>query len=239
MPDRMPESGGSLARQGATGTIGDRPGYKNRHPQAALFENRLDRKNRRLGIQGIEYRFHHQAVDTAFEQSMRRNSIGVGELFEGDIAQARVIDIRRHRRGAIGWAKDAGDKSLPAALPGDFIRCLPGDARRGQVEIGNSLFKAIVRLRRETGVEGIGLDNIRAGLEIGLVDFPDDMRPGQAQQVIVAGQRLVVAFELPPAEVSLGQTVVLDHRAHRTIEQQDSLAQRFFKRMHAQSPVAA
>ena len=100
------------------------------------------------------------------------------------------------------------------------------------------MLQAIIRLRRVIGIKSVGLDNVCAGCEVGQVDFLDDLWPGQAQQIVVTGQRLVVTFELPSTKIGFSQTLILDHRAHRTIEQQDSLAQRFLNRMHVHYPFA-
>ena len=54
------------------------------------------------------------------------------------------------------------------------------------VELRDKRLGAVVRLRDRGRVEGVGLDDVRAGLEIGAVDARDDLRLRQRQQVVVA-----------------------------------------------------
>ncbi|KAG1247985.1 hypothetical protein G6F65_019871 [Rhizopus arrhizus] len=89
-------------------------------------------------------------------------------------------------------------------------------------------------------VEGIGLDQVRTGFQVGRVDVGDDLRPGQQQQVVVALQvmafrhavvaagamgMVVATRETLATVIVLLQAVALDHRAHRTVDDQDPLAQ--------------
>ena len=66
---------------------------------------------------------------------------------------------------------------------------------------------------------------VGAGLEVGLVDLAHDVRPRQHQQVVVALEILRVVLEALTPEFGLAQTVALDHRAHRAVEDQDALRQ--------------
>jgi hypothetical protein len=53
----------------------------------------------------------------------------------------------------------------------------------------------------------------------------NDVGPHQAQQLVVALDILVVVSETLPTEIRLGQLVLLDHRSHGPIQDQDALAQ--------------
>ena len=53
--------------------------------------------------------------------------------------------------------------------------------------------------------EGVGLDDVGAGLEILAVDAADDVGAGQHQQVVVAAQILRVIREALAAEIGLGE----------------------------------
>ena len=57
------------------------------------------------------------------------------------------------------------------------------------------------------------------------VDVADDVRLGEAEQVVVAAEVLRVIGEALAPEVLLGQLVALEERAHRAVEHEDPLAQ--------------
>ena len=54
----------------------------------------MNRKNRGLGIQGIEDGLDHQEIDASFDQCSRRYLIGSGEFFKIDISIAGVVNVR-------------------------------------------------------------------------------------------------------------------------------------------------
>ncbi len=58
------------------------------------------------------------------------------------------------------------------------------------------------------------------------MDAGDEVRPGQAEQVVVAALVAGRVGEARSAVVRLLQAVLLDHRAHRAVEYQDPLLQR-------------
>ena len=100
---------------------------------------------------------------------------------------------------------------------------LPGDARSGHVQFGREVTKLVVVLGDRCTVEGIGLDNIGAGLQIGQVNVLDNIGPGQGKQIVVALEVLVVVFEPLPAVIGLHQAERLDHGAHRPVQHQNPL----------------
>ena len=66
--------------------------------------------------------------------------------------------------------------------------------------------------------EGIRLDDVGAGGEVGAVDAEDDVRPG-------AHQDFVAAFERRPAEIGRGEARLLQHGAHGAVQAQDAPVQ--------------
>ena len=57
------------------------------------------------------------------------------------------------------------------------------------------------------------------------MDALNHVRAGEDEQVVVALQVARVVGEARAAIVVLGEAVLLDHRAHRTVEHEDSLAE--------------
>ena len=72
------------------------------------------------------------------------------------------------------------------------------------------------------GAEGVGLDNVRPGAEVSLMDGFDDVGPGQYQM-------FVAAFVLCAAEIIGAEVEGLDCRAHRAVNHEDALAQGGFQ----------
>ncbi|WP_425142895.1 hypothetical protein, partial [Enterobacter hormaechei] len=114
------------------------------------------------------------------------------------------------------------------------------DRSAGLVQLVHQVFEVVVGLADRGCIEGVGFDQVRARFQVGGVDVCDDLRPGQQQQIVVALQfmalrRAVVAAGAMAVILTAGeafatvivflQAVALDHRAHRTVDDQDPLAQ--------------
>ncbi len=147
------------------------------------------------------------------------------ELVEGHVAGARVVDVGRDRGRAGRRAERAGD--VPRPLRGrDLVRDPAGQPRRLEVELVGQLLHAVVGQRDRGGVEGVGLDDVGAGLEVLAVDAGDDLRLGERQQVVVALQVARPVGEPLAAVARLGGTVALDRGTHGAVEHQDPLLER-------------
>jgi hypothetical protein len=91
---------------------------------------------------------------------------------------------------------------------------LLGEGGGGAVE-GVGLVAEVELVEDEAGAaEGVGLDAVGPGGEVGGVDLADDVRPGAHEQLVAA----VVALEVVGREVG-----VLDHRAHRPVAHEHAL----------------
>ena len=74
-------------------------------------------EDRRLGVQRVEDGLDQEEVGAALEQAARLLAVGVAQLVEGDGAGARIVDVGRHRGGAVGRPDRAGDEArLAVAL---------------------------------------------------------------------------------------------------------------------------
>ena len=225
---RVPERRRRLSRERAPGGVRDRAGDDDRQPPAHGVERLLEAEQRRLGVQRVEHGFHQQQVGTALDQPERGVAIGGGELVPGDVARAGVVDVRRDRRGAVGGPERPGDKAWPGRCArGPAIGAAARDRRRGAVHLAHPRGETVVGLRDRRRVEGVGLDDVGAGFEVGVVDRRDRLGPGQHEQVVVALQVVAVVGEPAggrAAEVGFGELQLLDHRAHRAVEDEDALA---------------
>ena len=83
----------------------------------------------------------------------------------------------------------------------------------------------VVGLDDDGRVERVRLDDVRARLEVRLVDAADDVGPRETEEVVVALEILAVIREALAAEVGLAELVALDHRAHRAVEHRNTLVE--------------
>ena len=181
---------------------------------AVRVEHLADRDQRRLGVQRIEDRLDQQHVAAARDQ--RADLLGVGRLHlvEGDDAEAGVVGVGRIRQRDRERTDAAGDEALPAvgvadaigplaALAGGLLVDLPGQALQERVlddllvegrVLAAAVLARIVDEELALGdagrAEGVGLDDVGAGLEEAPVDVADHLRLRQREQVAVVQQVL-------------------------------------------------
>src|SRR3546814_9915275 len=86
------------------------------------------------------------------------------------------------------WSSDVCSSDL-------FVGSLAGELRALQVDIMHGGFEMIVRLADPGAAEGVGLDDVGAGLEILAMHVADHVRPGDVEDVVVALQVAVGALE--------------------------------------------
>ena len=92
----------------------------------------------------------------------------------------------------------------------------------------DEVLHAVIGLRDARGVERIGFDYVGAGREVLRVDFADDRRLRQRQQIVVAFEVAREILEALAAIARFIQLVALDHGAHRAVEYDDALGKQFF-----------
>ena len=116
VPHGVPERLGDLAGQGASGGVGDGAGDDHRPAAAALLEQRLEREDRGLGVERVEDRLDQQQVGAAVDQPVGLLEVGLDEPVVGDVALARVVDVRGDRRRSCSSGR--ARRSPSAAGPG-------------------------------------------------------------------------------------------------------------------------
>ena len=185
----------------------------------------LDGEDRRLAVERVEDRLDLQDVGAAGDQAAARLLVCGDQLVPRDVARAGVVDVGREAGGPVRRAERAGDKARLVGVRGRRrVGGFAGDGRRDAVHLLDDRLEAVVGHRDRRRVERVGLDDVRAGLEVAVVDLAHDLGLGQHQDVVGALQVARVVLEALAAEVRLGQRVALDHRAHRAVEHQDPLA---------------
>ncbi len=226
MGEGVPERLGDLTREGAAAGIGNGARDHDGQVDAPVLEERLDGEDRRLGVEGIEDGLDEQHVRAAVHQAFGGLVIGLGQLVEGGVAKARVVDVRRDGAGAVGGAQHAGNEARLVGLPGGHrVGGLARHLGRISIQLIDQILQLIIGLGNGGRVEGVGLDNVGTGLQIGRMDVADDLRLGDGQQIIVALEVARVVSKALAAIIRLLERIALDHGAHGAVEDQDALFQ--------------
>ncbi len=237
----IPERLGGLAGQRTAGSVGDRAGDHDRHAHLVLLEMALDGEQCGLGVQCVEDGLDHQDIRAAIQQAAHGLGVAFHQLVEGNVTRAGIVHVRRDGGCFSGRAEHARNEARLV-----FGRKLIAQPARqfgsGHVQFVHQMHQIVVLHRHRRGVEGAGLEDVRARFQVLAMDAADDVRLGQQQQVVaalhvhmvvreVATLAGVVAVQLGTAVVRLGQFVALDHGAHGAVEDQDAFLQEVFDRM--------
>ena len=80
-------------------------------------------------------------------------------------------------------------------------------------------------MRNSGRAKCIGFDDVRTGSKVLAVDLADDVWACQAEQLVIAFDINVVLRETCTTVVGFTQFILLNHRAHCTIKDDDALLQ--------------
>jgi hypothetical protein len=100
---------------------------------------------------------------------------------------------------------------------------LPGDADARGVDLAQAIAQAELGQLEAVGAEGVGLEDVRPGPEVGLVNLGDDVGLGQVQLVERAVEKDALAVE---------------HRAHRAVADEHTRIERVEEGGHALADAA-
>ena len=223
MRDGRVERLDGLTREGPAAAIGDGHRDHHRQPPPRLLEHLLDGDQRGLGVERVEDGLDQQQVDAALDQSPDLLGVGRPHLLERDGAERRVVHVRRDREGAVGRPQVARDEARAPGEPCHPRVCHAArELRRRDVQLEDDRLEVVVGLGDGRRREGVGLDDVGAGVQVGLVDGGDDVRPREDQQIVVPLQIVRMTGEARAAVVLLAEAVTLDHGPHRSFEDQDA-----------------
>ncbi|SAJ11799.1 Uncharacterised protein [Enterobacter cloacae] len=168
---------GCLAGKCAPRGVGDGAGNHDRQVDAQRLELLFHRVNRGFSVEGVEYGFNQDQVGAAFHQRFSGLTIRGHQLVKGDVPKRRVVDVRRNRRGAVGWAQHPGYVARLVRRTGrPFVGAGARQLRRFKVDLRRQGFHLVIRHGDGCRVEGVGFNNIRTRFEVSVVDIPDNRR---------------------------------------------------------------
>ena len=148
------------------------------------------------------------------------------QIVECDVAKAGVVHVGRHGSGAVCGPNAACNKPRPVRLVHrELVRRRSGERGRYAVDIVHVGFDPVIRHADACCGKRIGLYDVGTGIEIGTVDGGDDIGPGQGQQVVVPLQSHRVIGVSLTTKIVLVQFIGLDHRAHGSVQHQDTALQ--------------
>ena len=218
--DRDPERLRGLAREVPSAPV-DRG---ERQPERDLGRNRARGDDRRLRVQRVEDRLDQQEVDAAVAE--RRDLLLVGRLHlpERDRAIGRILDLRRQGERDVERPYRAGDEPWLVGRPrSPGVRGGTCEARSFEAHLRGVALEGVVRLPDRGRREGVRRRDVRAGLEVRVVDLGDDLRCGQIQEVGIALDVVRVRREALAAVHLLRQLATVDEDAPGSVEHQDAL----------------
>ena len=200
--DRDPERLDRLAGQRAAAAVGDRRGDHHRQADAGLLGHLLDGRDGRLGGEAVDDRLDQQQVGAAVHEAAHLLGVGGPQLLERDGALRGVLDVGRDGQHPVGRADGPRHEArLVRGARGPLVGRRAGQARGLHVEVADRRLGGVVGLRDGRRAERVGLDDVGAGLEEGVVDAAHDVRARQRQDVVVALQGDRVVREALAAEV--------------------------------------
>ena len=191
-----------LAGEGAPAAVGD--GHGDEQREGGCLGDAADGVEGGLGVEGIETGLQQERIDAAFHQAADLLGIGRGHLVEGDRPPGRIAEVLREGEGFPGRAHRPRHPDLAGSGVG--FGTGQGGARPG--EFARLRGATVVGLRNGVGAKGVGADNVRAGVDVGAVNAPDDVRMREVERLAVAAE-----------------AVALEHRAHRPVQDQNPVAE--------------
>ena len=225
MSDRLPERRGGLARQRATGAIGDGAGDHQRRVDAGLGSVTTCGPDGCLGVERVEDRLDQQHVDATVDETGDLLAIRIGDVAERHRPVPGILDAWRHRQRHVGRPDRAGDPARTTVASMRIVGCAAGELRGGAVELTDQfrIVESVLALRDGGAGERVGGDDVGARQQVRQVQFDDRVGLGQHQQVVIPGERRRVVAEAAAAEIVFRGSQGLELGSAGAVEHQDAL----------------
>ena len=228
--DGVPERFGRLARECAARGVGDRARDHQRQAETAGRKGFVDGEEGGLEHERVEDRFAEQEVRAGVDECIDLFAVGVAHLDERHVALGGIVDVAGHRERLVRGADGTSDKSIFAGMGGlEGIHRLAGDLHGGSIEFADEMAHLVVGEGDRGSVKGVRLEDVGPRLEVGAVDVADDLGLSDDEEVVVTLELTGVVGEARAAVVRFLQLELLDHGAHRAVEEDDALTQEGLK----------
>ena len=177
-----------------------------RHLLAAAVHRPLGAEHRRLRLQQVLAGLDDDGVDAAVEHADDLLAVGV----------AQRLGTARGRASA-AWCPDPTEPSTNRGRPSaaNSSASARASSRAGAGELLDPVGDVVLGEVGQVRAERVRLDRVHADLEVGAVDRPDDVGPGDVQDLVAA---------LEAGEVVQRRVLRLQHRAHRAVGDHHALA---------------
>ena len=166
-----------------------------RHAPHAAREGAHDARDRGLHLEQILTGLEQEQIDAALHERRRLLGVQFGQFVERNLGEGGIRRGDQHARGPERTGHEARALGRREFV-GGFARDLGGAA----VEFHGPLAQAVLVELEPRGGERVGLDDVGAGLEVALVDAPDQLGPEEddrlvAAPVAAAAEGRIIEFE--------------------------------------------
>ena len=158
--------------------------------------------DRRLDLQRILAGLAQDHLGATRDQAGGLDRKGLLERAVGDVAE----------RGQAGTGADRADYEAPAAIARELGDRLARELGRAPVDLERALAEVELAERHRRAAEAVGLERVRAGLQVAVVDFPDQIGAAQVEHL--------GAVLLAPEVAVDRQFAPLDLRPHGAVEEE-------------------
>ncbi len=223
--DRDPERIGRLTGEVAAALVDG----GEREPERKLRRRGSSCHDRSLCVQRVEDGLDQQEVDTAVAERAHLLLVRGLHLLEGHRAIGRIVDLRRERERDVQRADGACDESrLVGRACRPLVRCGPSESRAREAHLRGCILQCVIRLPDRRRGERVGRRDVRAGLEIGVVDPRDDLGRGQVEEIGITFDVVRVLAKLLAPVLLLREPAAMDEHTPGPVEDHDSLGEELF-----------
>ncbi len=160
----------------------------------------------RLQVAGVKAGFKQQQVRAAFEQTIGLHIVAVAQLAEADVgAQRERLSGGAHR----------ARHEARLRCGGKFVSRLAGQLRGERAQFVRLLSDPEFRQHDRRALETVGLQDIRACVQISAMDLENPFRTCSAQL-------LKAVIKRRAAKIGRRGTVRLQHGTHRPVDHEDT-----------------
>ena len=175
-----------------------------------------------LGIERIEDGLDEQCIHTAFNECFYLFVVGFHQFVVGDASLSGVIHIGADGACLVGRANGTYHKAgLGGSTHGIGLTTCNGYSSK--VDLAAQMLATIIGHRDALRIEGAGLDDVDAHTEVAAMNIGYHLGLAEAEQVVVALLQTWKVSKTFTAEVRFGESELLYHSAHGTVENQDAL----------------